>query len=52
MPQQTLQSITVNTCSRCGHEWPQRKTDGKPIRCAKCRSPYWDKDKLKRNQAS
>lgn len=28
-------------CDRCDHEWLSR--DGKePIRCAKCKSPYWN----------
>lgn len=27
-------------CKRCGHEWIPRKTE--VIRCAKCKSPYFD----------
>lgn len=29
-------------CDRCGHEWLSRD-EGTPIRCAKCKSPYWNK---------
>jgi DNA-directed RNA polymerase subunit RPC12/RpoP len=29
-------------CTRCGHEWLPRSVE-KPERCAKCKSPYWDK---------
>lgn len=28
-------------CDRCGHEWLSRNND-KPLRCAGCKSPYWD----------
>ena len=31
-----------HTCLRCGHTWLPRTT-GRPLTCAKCRSPYWDK---------
>lgn len=27
-------------CLRCGYEWATRLDN--PVRCAKCRSPYWD----------
>jgi len=40
-------------CDRCGHEWLSRDSDT-PIRCAKCKSPYWNKprkNKSKRNEA-
>ncbi|MGI0013199.1 MAG: hypothetical protein ACREBU_07130 [Nitrososphaera sp.] len=31
-------------CSRCGHRWVKREaTEGDPIICPKCKSPYWDK---------
>lgn len=29
-------------CLRCGHTWPPRKPE-RPLRCAKCGSPYWDR---------
>ena len=28
-------------CLRCGHEWLKRM-EGRPKRCPKCISPYWD----------
>lgn len=30
------------TCLRCGHEWIP-KNEEKPLRCAFCKSPYWEK---------
>lgn len=29
-------------CGKCGHEWVSRTAD-EPIRCAKCKTPYWRK---------
>ena len=40
MPQR-MQSIFMSICCRCGHAWRSRR--GKPLRCAKCKSPYWDR---------
>lgn len=34
-------------CKRCSHEWHPRKTE-LPILCPKCKSPYWDREKVKR----
>lgn len=35
-------SVTKFKCLRCGHEWFSK--GGKPPRrCAKCKTPYWDK---------
>ena len=31
-------------CKRCGYEWVPRKD--KPITCPRCRSPYWNKDRI------
>lgn len=30
------------SCLRCGHEWNPRNEE-KPLRCAFCKSPYWQK---------
>ena len=31
-------------CERCGHKWVKRSaTEGDPVICPKCKSPYWDK---------
>jgi hypothetical protein len=35
-------SISGWHCDVCGHEWISR-TDAKPARCGKCKSPYWDR---------
>lgn len=43
MPSRT-QAVSVWICSRCGHEW-QSKDNAKPVRCAKCKTPYWDRVK-------
>ena len=37
-------------CDVCNHEWLSRD-DSKPLRCANCKTPYWDKDKLTLEQA-
>jgi predicted Zn-ribbon and HTH transcriptional regulator len=29
-------------CERCGYDW---KAEEKPLRCAKCKTPYWDRKK-------
>ena len=31
------------TCLRCGHQWESDNIH--PTRCAKCKSPYWDRAK-------
>lgn len=33
----------IHKCKRCGHEWAG-KTE-KPLRCGKCKTPYWDKER-------
>ena len=33
-------------CERCGHEWLPRN-DQAPKVCPKCKSPYWDKPRIK-----
>jgi DNA-directed RNA polymerase subunit RPC12/RpoP len=48
MPQRTI-TVVINICSRCGAEWTQRKPAGeKPARCPKCRSPYWDRERVRK----
>lgn len=32
-------------CDRCGHEWLSRDGEN-PLRCAKCKSPYWNRPKI------
>ena len=38
-------AITMKTCTRCGATWYPR-TPGRPVGCAKCHSPYWDKPRV------
>lgn len=49
-----MASITITIagyqCERCAHKWAPRNSGGpKPRVCPKCKSPYWDKPKKKRN---
>jgi len=31
-------------CERCNHTWiPRETTEGEPLVCPKCKSPYWNK---------
>lgn len=32
-------------CKRCMHNWYPRK-QGIPVICPKCKSPYWDKERI------
>ena len=40
MPER-MQQVFQSICSRCGHKWQALR--GKPLRCARCKSPYWDR---------
>lgn len=42
-----MKNIINRTCKRCGYEWESRKED--IMVCARCRSPYWNKDKKSKN---
>ena len=44
-----MAEITIKgyKCERCEHEWTPR-IDIKPIVCPKCKSPYWDKPRVKK----
>ena len=35
----------MRICLRCGHNWRPRKDDP-PVQCPKCRSPYWDRERI------
>ena len=37
-------------CDVCEHEWLSRD-DTKPLRCANCKTPYWDKSRRAVEQA-
>ena len=34
-------------CERCNHTWQPRKKKTPPVVCPKCKSPYWNKDRIK-----
>lgn len=34
--------MEIKHCCRCGKDWCFRG-DGRPLRCGKCKSPYWDR---------
>lgn len=34
-------------CKRCGHTWTPRNGSRLPKVCPKCKSPYWDKERVK-----
>jgi len=34
-------------CERCGHTWvPRANSQGEPVICPKCKSPYWNRPRL------
>jgi predicted Zn-ribbon and HTH transcriptional regulator len=48
MPQKTLK-VTVWVCSRCNWEWQSKGEDeAKPLRCSRCKSPYWDREPVRK----
>jgi DNA-directed RNA polymerase subunit RPC12/RpoP len=35
-------------CLRCGHKWfPRIHPSREPVQCPKCKSPYWNKERVK-----
>lgn len=36
------------TCGRCQHRWVSRTID--PVKCPKCKSPYWNKPRRRKIQ--
>ena len=39
------------SCNRCGHSWYSR-TPNEPKVCPKCKSPYWNKKRVKNESKS
>lgn len=33
-------------CTRCGHEWVPSKFGGMAKKCPKCKSPYWNRERM------
>ena len=50
MKKQVQLAVWECRCEVCGHEW---KSNGEepPLRCAKCKTPYWDRPKEGSNAA-
>lgn len=42
--------IRGHKCHRCDHEWRPHDLNEIPITCPKCKSPYWQKPKGKKNE--
>ena len=46
-------TISLLECNRCGHKWWPRILGGEearieiPAHCAKCKTPYWNKPRVK-----
>ena len=38
--------VAAFVCERCGHTWVPR-TERRPTICPKCKSPYWDKPRIR-----
>lgn len=38
-------------CQKCGHQWRPRKP-GIPVRCAACKSPYWNRPRQEETSQS
>lgn len=34
-------------CLRCGYRWWKREPGREPVYCAKCHSPYWNKERVR-----
>ncbi len=43
MPETTLKAYQ---CERCEHKWVPR-TERRPTICPRCKSPYWDKKRIR-----
>ena len=35
-------TVKAFKCDRCGYEWCPKTAEIKPLTCPKCRSPFWD----------
>lgn len=39
--------VPRNRCSRCGADWVPREPAGWPLTCPRCRSPYWNRARVR-----
>ena len=44
--------ILGNVCFRCGHKWLPYNIEEQQKVCPKCKSPYWDKPKVRFNKGA
>ncbi len=42
--------VHTEKCNRCGHEWATKSKTITPKQCPKCRSPYWNKPRIRKFQ--
>ena len=42
-----VESDIIWKCNVCKHKWQSRDGE-KPLRCAKCKTPYWDRKRKKK----
>jgi ribosomal protein L37AE/L43A len=40
--------VRKRKCKRCDYTWVPRKKQ-KPVQCPECKSPYWNKERVKKN---
>ncbi len=45
-------TIKAFQCSRCEHIWRPRATTDFPVICPKCKSPYWDRDVVRKTTSA
>ena len=53
MPESLVQ-VKEYECMKCGYKWINRKNgkeEPRPLRCAKCKSAYWDKDWISKKES-
>lgn len=47
MSQKVANGIYLHDCNRCDYQWTSKKQDPQTCANPKCRSPYWDKPRVK-----
>lgn len=46
-----MNTVDIKHCVRCDEDWCFYGT-GRPIRCGKCKSPYWDRERSNNGEIS
>lgn len=44
--EQVSEIVKKWVCQRCGHKWIPRH-ENRPKICPKCKSPYWDRERVR-----